>query len=155
MPLSSTTQHAMPSECDRKWKVECLNTWLALPWYTRTYSVKLNKIAVFHFNKEYLLHEASRGAGAQSVPVDRLVVGSIPTRGDVFIYIYIFISSTWFRSLVSAALSSATQHAMPAENWRNTRPAYPALCGIQREVEKKLTTLKHGYPTPNEFTSIY
>ena len=38
--------------------------------------------------------EASRGAGAQSVPVNRLVVGSIPTRGDeIFIYIYIFISS--------------------------------------------------------------
>ena len=119
MPLSSTTQHAMPSECDRKWKVECLNTWLPLPWYTRMYSVKLNQNAVFHFNKEYLLLEANRGAGAQSVPVDRLVVGSIPTRGDViFIYIYIFISSIWCRSLVSAALSFATQHAMPPENWR-------------------------------------
>ena len=36
----------------------------------------------------------SGGAGAQSVPVNRLVVGSIPTRGDeIFIYIYIFISS--------------------------------------------------------------
>ena len=37
--------------------------------------------------------EASRGAGAESVPVNRLVVGSNPTRGDeIFIYIYIFIS---------------------------------------------------------------
>ena len=38
--------------------------------------------------------EASRGAGLQSVPVNRLVVGSIPTRGDeIFIYIYILIFS--------------------------------------------------------------
>ena len=28
------------------------------------------------------MFEASRGAGAQSVTVNRLVVGSIPTRGD-------------------------------------------------------------------------
>ena len=56
-----------------------------------------------------------RGAVAQSVPVNRLVVGSIPTRGDeIFIYIYIFISSLWCRG-ESAALSSATQHAMPPE----------------------------------------
>ena len=54
---------------------------------------------------------ASRGAGAQSVPVIRLVVGSIPTRGDeVFIYIYIFIASLWLGEC--AALSSTTQHAM-------------------------------------------
>ena len=33
---------------------------------------------------------ASRGAGAQSVPVSRLVVGSIPTRGDEIFYIFMF-----------------------------------------------------------------
>ena len=34
------------------------------------------------------VHEASRGADAESVPVNRMVVGSIPTRGDeIFIYI--------------------------------------------------------------------
>ena len=39
--------------------------------------------------------EASRAIGAKSVTVkNRLVVGSIPTRGnEIFIYIYIFISS--------------------------------------------------------------
>ena len=38
------------------------------------------------------LVEASRSVG-ESVPVNRLVVDSIPTRGDeIFIYIYIFIS---------------------------------------------------------------
>ena len=35
--------------------------------------------------------EARRVAGAQSVPVNRLAVGSIPTRDKIFIYIYIFI----------------------------------------------------------------
>ena len=59
--------------------------------------------------------EASRGAGAQSVPVKSTGWGSIPTRGDeIFIYIYIFISSLWSRG-ESAALSSATQDAMPQE----------------------------------------
>ena len=49
------------------------------------------------------------------MPVNRLVVGSIPTRGDeIFIYIYIFISSLWCRG-ESAELSSATQQAMPPE----------------------------------------
>ena len=61
------------------------------------------------------LTEASRGAGAQSVPVNRPIVGSIPTRGDeIFIYIYIFISSLWCRG-ESASLSFATHHAMPPE----------------------------------------
>ena len=49
------------------------------------------------------------------MPVNRLVVGSIPTRGDeIFIYIYIFISLLWCRE-ENAALSSATQHVMPPE----------------------------------------
>ena len=38
--------------------------------------------------------EASRGTGAQSVTVNQVVVGSIPSQGDeIFIYIYIFIRS--------------------------------------------------------------
>ena len=87
--------------------------------------------------------EASRGAGAQSVPVNRLVVGSIPTRGDeIFIYFYIFISSLWCRG-ESAALSSATQHAMPPEiggGWGteclNTR--FTLLCaGYSVKLKKK------------------
>ena len=52
---------------------------------------------------------ASRSAGAQSVPVNRLVVGSIPTRGnEIFIYIYILISSLWCRgeSLLILTLGS-------------------------------------------------
>ena len=58
---------------------------------------------------------ASRGAGAQSVPVNRLVVGSIPTRGDeIFIYIYILIFTLWYRG-EGAAMSSATQYAIPPE----------------------------------------
>ena len=44
-----------------------------------------------------------------------LVVGSIPTRGDeMFIYIYIFISSLWCRG-ETAALNYATPHAMLPE----------------------------------------
>ena len=35
--------------------------------------------------------ETSRGAGAQSMTVNRLVVGSIPTGGNkIFIYIYLY-----------------------------------------------------------------
>ena len=81
------------------------------------------------------------------MPVNRLVVGSIPTRGDeIFIYINIFISSVWCRG-ESAALSSATQHAMPPEidgkwgtEYLNTRfpLSNPAVCGIHSEAEKKL-----------------
>ena len=41
----------------------------------------------------------SRGAGAQSVIVNRLVMGPIPTQEDeIFIYIYIFISFLWCRA---------------------------------------------------------
>ena len=76
------------------------------------------------------------------MPVNRLVVGSIPVGGgEILIYIYIFISSLWCRG-ESAALSSAqlTQYAMPPEidgQWGteclNTRfSAYAAVCGIQR-----------------------
>ena len=50
--------------------------------------------------------------GHKGVPVNRLVVGSIPTRGEsrseLFIYIYIFSSLLWCRG-ESGALSSATQ----------------------------------------------
>ena len=90
--------------------------------------------------------EASRGAGAQMVPVNRLVVGSILTRGDeIFIYIYIFISSLWCRG-ESAALSSATQHAMPPEiggKWGteclNTKFPLPTLlcAGYSVKLKKK------------------
>ena len=55
--------------------------------------------------------EATRGTGEQSVPVNRLIVDSIPTGEDeIFIYIYIFISSLCCRG-ESVALS----HAMPLE----------------------------------------
>ena len=50
-----------------------------------------------HFTKttEAERLEAGRGAEAQSVTIIiRLIVGSIPTRGnEIFIYVYIFISS--------------------------------------------------------------
>ena len=66
--------------------------------------------------------------------IENRTVGSIPTRGDeIFIYIYIFISSLWCRE-ESAALSSATQHAMPPEidgkwgtEYHNTRFLLPTL----------------------------
>ena len=39
---------------------------------------------------------ASPGAGAQDVIENRLVVGSIPTRGNlIFIYIYILLFLLW------------------------------------------------------------
>ena len=82
---------------------------------------------------------------AQSVPVNRLVVGSIPTRGDeIFIYIYIFISSPWYRG-ETAALNSATQHAMPPEiggKWGteglNTRFPLPTLLCAGYSVKLKI-----------------
>ena len=94
------------------------------------------------------VYEASRGAGAQSVPVNRLVVGSIPTRGDeIFIYIYIFISSLWCRG-ESAALSSATQHAIPPEingKWGmeclNIRFPMPTLLCARYSVKLKKMSL--------------
>ena len=87
---------------------------------------------------DYIFLEASRGAGAQSVPV----VGSILTRGGE---ILIYISSLWYRHK-GAALSSATQHAMPSERHRNSgteclNTRFPLrtmlCCGIQREAETK------------------
>ena len=116
-------------------------------WHVKKlYSIRITSIILIEYHFSILCNdhlkwilfniEASRGAGAQSVTVNRLVVGSIPTRGDeIFIYIYIFISSLWCRG-ESAALSSATQHAMPPEiggKWRteclNTRfPLLTLLC---------------------------
>ena len=82
------------------------------------------------------------------------VVGSIPTRGDeIFIYIYIFISSLWCRR-ESAALSSfnstLTQHAMPPEiggKWGtecfNTRFPLPILlsAGYGGKLKKNIIYL--------------
>ena len=46
---------------------------------------------------------------------NRLVVGAIPTLGnEIFIKIYIFISSLWCR-VKNVALTSATQHKMPPD----------------------------------------
>ena len=80
---------------------------------------------------------------AQSVPVSRLVVGSIPTRGDeIFIYIYIFISPLWCQE--SAALTSANQNAMPPQiggKWGteclNTRFPLPTLLFAGYSVKLK------------------
>ena len=56
-----------------------------------------NVKAVGSMGKNYYHQgKASRGAGAQSVTVNRLVVGSIPIRRtEIFIYIYVSISSLW------------------------------------------------------------
>ena len=78
------------------------------------------------------------------MPVKRLVVGSIPTQGDeIFIYIYVFISSLWCRG-ESEQLSSATQHSMPPEiggNWGteclNTRFPLSTLVGAGYSVKLK------------------
>ena len=80
------------------------------------------------------------------MPVNRLVVGSTPIRGDeIFIYIYIFISSLWCRG-ESTALSSATQHAMSPEiggKWGTEclNPTFPLptllYAGYSVKLEKK------------------
>ena len=67
------------------------------------------------------------------------VVGSTPPRGNErFIYINIFISSLWLRGK-SAALTSATQHAIPPESSERSilavGSAYPTVCGIQLEAD--------------------
>ena len=82
--------------------------------------------------------ETSRGvAGAQSVPVNRLVVDSIPNRGsEICIYIYILISLLWRRGK-SAALSSAIQHAMP--------PQFGGKCGTE--------CLNNKFPLPTRDTA--
>ena len=81
---------------------------------------------------------------AQIVPVNRLDVGLIPTRGDeIFIYIYIFISLLWCRG-ESAALSSGTQNAMPqlAECGKRSVLTLGAVCllcaGYSVKLKKKL-----------------
>ena len=77
-------------------------------------------------------------------------MGSIPTRGnEIFIYIYIFVSSLWCRD--KGALSSATKHAMPAElsgKWGteclNTRFPLPTLlCAAYSVKLKTLTKVVH------------
>ena len=90
----------------------------------------MHKISQYNIkNNSYI--EASRGAAAQSLTVNRLVVGSIPIREDeIYTSIYISNSSFWCRG---QARSSVTQRAMPPEygkKWGteclNTR--YPTLC---------------------------
>ena len=82
------------------------------------------------FNKKILQYrdiEASRGAGAQSVPVDRLVVGSIPTRGnEIFIYIYIFSGVGVKRSV---GFRHSTRNAEFSGKWETEcfNTAYPAV----------------------------
>ena len=97
-----------------------------------------NKL-IFLFLNMFSL-ETSRGAGTQSVPVNRLVVGSISTRGDeIFINFCIFISSLWCRK-ESAAMNSTIQHAMPPEIGERSVLTLGSLClpccVIQREAEK-------------------
>ena len=78
------------------------------------------------------------------MPVNRLVVGSIPTRGnEMFIYIYIFITSLWCRG-ESVALSSAIHHAMPPKiggKWGteclDTRSSLPTLLCMGYNVKLK------------------
>ena len=87
------------------------------------------------------------------MPVHRLVVGSIPTRGDeIFIYIYFFIYSLRCRE-ENAALSSATQYAIPAEiggKWGmeclNTRFPLPTmLCaGYSMKLKKNKKYMGNG-----------
>ena len=97
--------------------------------------------------------EASRGTGAQSVTLKSTGCGchSHSRRWNIYLNLYFH-----FFSLVSeqtAALCSATRHAMPPEvdgKWEtkylNTRLhavpfVYPAVCGIQRE--KKAIRVKY------------
>ena len=94
-------------------------------------------------------------------------MGSIPTRGnEIFLNIYIFISSLWLQGK-NPALSSATQHAMPSEfggKWRreclNTRfpyySAYPVVCPSKRSDQLSHTFRAFGrFPKRRGFKSRY
>ena len=88
-------------------------------------------------------HESSRGAEAQSVTAKWTGCGFDSHWRKLNIYLNFYFHFFALVSRQSAAMSSATQHAMPpvfGEKWEmeclNTRfPAYPAACGIQREPD--------------------
>ena len=93
----------------------------------------------------------SRAAAAQSVTVNLLVVGSIPTRGDeIFTYLNLYFHFFALVSRQSAALNSATQHIMPPEFGRKWRtvcfiirfPLPTLLCaGCSVKLDKNLLTI--------------
>ena len=93
-----------------------------------------------------VLFEASRGAGAQSVTVRPTGCGFDPRSMRWNIYLNLYFHFFTLVSRQSAALSSATQHAMPPEFGRKWRTeclnirfplslAYLSVCGIQREAD--------------------
>ena len=84
-------------------------------------------------------------------------MGSIPTRGDEILNLYFDFFALVSR--LSAALSSATQHAMPPElgrTWEteclNTR--FPAVSGIQREADFDSILLIYVRPISNLLSVI-
>ena len=83
---------------------------------------------------------ASRGAGAQSVTVKPTGCGFDPHSRRCNIYLILYFHYFALVSMQSAALSSATQHAMPVELSSSILAlgylcCCPAMCGIQREAD--------------------
>ena len=84
----------------------------------------------------------------------RLVVSSIPTRGsEVLIYIYIFISSLWYRSkkrTIEFGGSECLNTRFPLPTLPPL-PTIPAVCGIQREAVFFLCMLQNCTKTNNPY----
>ena len=93
---------------------------------------------IINFQRFICVFEASRGAVAQSVTVKQIGCGFDPHSKRWNIYLNLYFHFFALVSKQSAALSSATQHAMPPEfgrKWGTEVPsAYSAVCGIQRKA---------------------
>ena len=75
--------------------------------------------------------EASRGAGAQSVTVKPIGCGFDPRSRRRNIYLYLYFHSFALVSRQRAALSSASQHAMPPElggKWERSVLTLGSIC---------------------------
>ena len=78
-----------------------------------------SELLVSCFKNKVIKEEASRGAGAQSVPVNRLAVGSIPNRGnEIFIYLHVYFH---FFALVSRGKCGLEFRHSTRNDFRNWR----------------------------------
>ena len=96
----------------------------------------------------YIYWDQSWRSGAKCDCKNRLVVGSVPTRGDIYLNLYFHFFALVSR--LNAALSSATQHAMPPEFGRkwlteylNTRIPLPTLLCARYEREEAIVVHSH------------